>query len=242
MFFPALILTSNSVIPSGIEKVVIFCKYIFETNNILLLSFFINMPWLYSKHLFSLFILIFSKISSSAKALASISPTFLVISKLFKLLQLPNAWYPIVWTLFPKNITFFKLKQNINVLLSIRSIFSGILISSKLVQFQKAPSPIFFILLGISILFKFTHSLKQLTPIFSTPSKSITFSSVLLLENAFALISFTLPGIITVFSPLKLAKAPSPIDVTVLGIVTVPVLSINNKFPLDDTNSPLFIS
>ena len=35
-----------------------------------------------------------------------------------------------------------------------------------------------------------------------------------------------------------LAKAPSPIVITVSGNSNVPFVSINNKFPFDDINSP----
>ena len=52
-----------------------------------------------------------------------------------------------------------------------------------------------------------------------------------------------MPGIIIVFNPSTLANAPSPIFVTLPGIVSVPVSSsTNNKFPSDDSNSPSTIS
>jgi len=59
----------------------------------------------------------------------------------------------------------------------------------------------------------------------------ITVSKVSLLANAFDAISLQVPGIMIVFSPSKLAKAPFPILVTLPGMVMVPVSSNNNRFP-----------
>ena len=93
----------------------------------------------------------------------------------------------------------------------------------------------------MSIFCKLVHSLNALSPILVTPSCIITFSSVVLYENALAAISFTVLGITIVFKPSTPEKAPSPIFVTVSGTVTVPSSDINAKFFPDDISSPFII-
>ena len=155
-------------------------------------------------------------------------------------------WHPLktppLISSFPSwNVTLFRFVHPLKF--SDISIFKSFgIVTSEMFVFLKALEPISFIESGKFISFKLLAPSKAYSPIVVKSPCIITVSSFLLLQKAYAPISFTLGGIIIFFNPSNPENAPYPIFVTFAGIVSVPVLSINNKFPFEDINSPFSIS